>query len=66
LASGDWRAALLYGALFGLFAYATYDLTNFATMKVWSLRVTLLDMGWGVLLTAAAASAGAFAALRLK
>jgi uncharacterized membrane protein len=66
LASGDWRAALLYGALFGLFAYATYDLTNFATMKVWSLRVTLLDMGWGMFLTAAAASAGAFAALRLK
>jgi uncharacterized membrane protein len=66
LGSGDWRTALLYGALFGLFAYATYDLTNFATMKVWSLRVTLLDMGWGMFLTAAAASAGAFAALRVR
>jgi len=66
LAAGDWRAAALYGALFGFFAYATYDLTNFATMKVWTLRVTLLDIGWGMLLTAAAASAGAFATLKLR
>ncbi|HTC83897.1 MAG TPA: DUF2177 family protein [Rhizomicrobium sp.] len=66
LASADWRAAALYGALFGMFAYATYDLTNFATMKVWSLRVTVLDIGWGMIVTATAASAGAFAALKLR
>jgi uncharacterized membrane protein len=66
LASADWRMAAFYGALFGFFAYATYDLTNFATMKVWSLRVTVLDIGWGMIVTATAASAGAFAALKLK
>jgi uncharacterized membrane protein len=66
LASADWRAAALYGALFGMFAYATYDLTNFATMKVWTLRVTVLDIGWGMIVTATAASAGAFAALKLR
>lgn len=65
LNSGDWRQAALYGALFGFFAYATYDLTNLATLKVWSLRVSLIDMGWGTLLTAVAASAGALAAIRL-
>lgn len=65
LAAGDWRKAALYGALFGFFAYSTYDLTNQATLKVWSLQVTILDMAWGTLLTAAAASAGAWAALKL-
>ena len=44
LASGDWRTAALFGALFGFFAYATYDLTNLATLKVWSLRISLIDM----------------------
>jgi uncharacterized membrane protein len=62
----DWRVAALYGGLFGFFAYATYDLTNFATMKVWTLRVTLIDVGWGTALTAVAASAAALAALKLR
>ena len=66
LASADWRSAALYGALFGFFCYATYDLTNFATMKVWTLRVTLLDIAWGTILTATAASGGALAALKLR
>ena len=66
LAVADWRLAGLYGALFGLFAYATYDLTNFATMKVWTLRVTLLDIGWGMFLTAIAASFAAWVALKIK
>ena len=64
LNAGDWKVAALYGALFGFFAYATYDLTNFATMKVWTLRVTLLDVAWGAILTGITASAGAAAALR--
>ncbi len=63
LESGDWKTATLNGALFGLFAYATYDLTNMATLKVWSLQLTLVDMAWGAALTATAASAGALAAL---
>ena len=66
LVSGDWRLAGLYGALFGFFCYATYDLTNFATMKVWTLRVTLLDIAWGTILTGITASAGALAALKFR
>ncbi len=65
LASGDWRTAAIFGALFGFFAYATYDLTNLATLKVWSLRISLIDMAWGTALTATTASIAAFAALRL-
>jgi len=66
LDSVDWRTATFYGALFGFFAYATYDLTNFATMKVWSLRITLLDIGWGALVTAATASVSALAAMKSR
>lgn len=65
LESGDWKKAALYGALFGFFAYATYDLTNQATLKVWSLKVTLIDLAWGTFLTAVTASAGAWAALKM-
>jgi uncharacterized membrane protein len=39
------------GALFGLVAYATYDLTNQATLRAWPTTVTLIDMAWGALLT---------------
>jgi len=66
LASGDWRTAALYGALFGFFTYATYDLTNFATMKVWTLRVTVLDIAWGTFLTGTVASAASIAALKFR
>ncbi len=41
----------LYGALFGLAAYATYDLTNQATLRDWSLLVTVVDLVWGTVLT---------------
>jgi uncharacterized membrane protein len=66
LVSGDWRNAALYGALFGFFAYTTYDLTNFATMKVWTLRVTLLDIAWGTFLTGTTASAASLVALKFR
>ncbi len=49
---------VLLGAVFGLVAYATYDLTNLATLLRWPLRVTLLDLAWGTFLTAATAAAG--------
>lgn len=55
------RTALL-GAVFGLCAYAAYDLTNLATVARWPLRVTVVDMAWGTLLTAATALAGGLAA----
>ena len=44
--------ALLYAALFGLVTYATYDLTNLATLKNWSIVVTIIDMIWGATLSA--------------
>jgi uncharacterized membrane protein len=48
----SWVHALLYGALFGLVTYATYDLTNLATVKDWPLLVTLVDLVWGSVLAA--------------
>jgi uncharacterized membrane protein len=48
----------LFGALFGFFCYATYDLTNQATMKTWSTTVTLADMAWGAALTAVGSTLG--------
>lgn len=47
--------AVVYGALFGFFTYATYDLTNLATLKDWPLSVTLVDMVWGTVLGATVA-----------
>jgi uncharacterized membrane protein len=50
LAAGAPLNALFYGALFGLISYATYDLTNLATMKDWPLVVTVVDLIWGTVL----------------
>jgi len=47
--------SLFYGALFGLITYATYDLTNLATLKDWPLVVTIVDLGWGMVLSASVA-----------
>lgn len=49
---------VLLGGLFGLCAYATYDLTNLATLKGWPMSVTLADLVWGAFVTAVAAGAG--------
>ena len=57
-AYGRWGQALLAAALFGFFAYATYDLTNLATLKNWPLGLSLIDMAWGTAVSAAAAAAG--------
>lgn len=51
----------LTGAILGAMAYATYDLTNQATLKVWATRITLIDVGWGAFATAVAATAGVLA-----
>ena len=58
LRDGSASTALLYGALFGFFAYATYDMTNYATLRNWSLTVSLVDMLWGTVLTGASALLG--------
>lgn len=55
--AGLGRVALT-GAILGLFAYATYDLTNQATLKVWATRITLIDLCWGTVLTCVGATAG--------
>jgi uncharacterized membrane protein len=54
--SARWSQALLNGALLGLLCYATYDLTNFATLQGWPLRVVVADMLWGTFLTGATAA----------
>ena len=48
------RLALTQGAMMGLVAYATYDLTNYATLRHWSLALSLTDLAWGTILTALA------------
>lgn len=58
LASGRWQAALLQGAVLGFLCYMTYDLTNYATLKVWSLKVTIADVIWGTFLTGSASLVG--------
>jgi uncharacterized membrane protein len=58
VAEAAWR-----GALFGLVAYATYDLTNAATLRGWPNIVTVVDMAWGTVLTTVVASAAAWVVL---
>ncbi|MFM2357681.1 MAG: hypothetical protein RJA61_418 [Candidatus Parcubacteria bacterium] len=48
----SWTHALLFGALFGLVCYATYDLTNLALAKDWPVLVTIVDLIWGAVLSA--------------
>lgn len=52
--SGYPERALLGGAILGLIAYATYNLTNLATLRAWSRKVTIADMAWGMIATALA------------
>lgn len=60
LQQGSWQRAAVNGAVFGLVAYATYDLTNEATLTRWSTTITLADMAWGAFLATTAAVAGYF------
>ncbi len=65
LNAGDWKKALVWGALFGLFAYATYDLTNLATLKSWSTKLVVIDIAWGVVVSAASSSLACLMALKI-
>ena len=65
LVTGRWSTAASKGALLGFFCYATYDLTNQATLKTWPVTVTIVDMGWGTFLTACVATVGYLATSRL-
>ena len=61
---GGIGVAMLNGALLGAICYATYDLTNQATMKVWPVHITLIDIAWGAFASAVAAGVGCWAASR--
>jgi len=65
LAGGEPARALALGALFGLIAYATYDLTNLATLKGWPLAVTVVDLVWGSVLGGAVSFVSALIGQRL-
>src|SRR5579871_329729 len=57
-ANATWQSTLLYGALFGLFCYATFDLTSLALLKHWSWAVAVVDVSWGAVVTAISSTAG--------
>ncbi|UEB97322.1 DUF2177 family protein [Pseudomonas sp. HN2] len=59
-----WQRAAKLGALLGLVAYGTYDLTNWATLRGWSAQVSLLDWAWGTVATAVACTVGYLVAKR--
>jgi uncharacterized membrane protein len=62
---GSWTHALILGALFGFVTYATYDLTNLATVKDWPLLVTFVDLAWGATLAASVSTIAYFIASKL-
>jgi uncharacterized membrane protein len=57
-AAATWQSTLLYGALFGLFCYATFELTALSLLKHWTWPVVVLDVSWGTFVTAVSATAG--------
>ena len=56
--SATWQTTLLFGALFGFFCYATFDLTSLALLRNWSWAVASVDIGWGAVVTAVSSTAG--------
>ena len=58
LASGSWTTALVNGAVLGFVGYATYDLTNLAVMRGYPSTLAMVDLAWGTVVSAAAATAG--------
>ncbi len=51
LKDNNWSQALFYGSLFGLISYATYDLTNLATLTRWPIKIVIYDLIWGCFLS---------------
>ena len=62
---GSVSQAVLYGAILGLVAYGTYDLTNLAVMKGFTTRIAIIDMAWGTVLTATVSGIAAAIGVRL-
>ena len=65
LKSGAWTEALVLGAIVGLVAYGTYDLTSGAILKTWSWTITLSDMAWGMVASGAGAVVGFLVATKV-
>ena len=61
----EFARALWTGALFGLITYATYDLTNLATLKDWPMKVVIVDMIWGTVLAAGVSAVTYFVAIKI-
>jgi uncharacterized membrane protein len=57
-AGATWQSTLLYGALFGFFCYATFELTSLSLLKHWTWPVVMVDMSWGTFVTALSSTAG--------
>jgi uncharacterized membrane protein len=62
---GTYATALVLGALFGFFTYATYDLTNLATLRGWPVTLVVVDILWGICLSATVALATMVIATRI-
>ncbi len=60
-----WRTTLLFGALFGFFCYATFELTSLAMLKHWTWPVVILDIAWGTFVTALSATVSLLVADRI-
>ena len=57
-ATATWQSTLMMGALFGLFCYATFDLTALSLLRQWSWQVAIVDISWGAIVTAVSSTAG--------
>ena len=56
--TSEWKTALIYGALFGLFCYATFELTSLALLRHWTWPVVAIDISWGMFVTGTSAALG--------
>jgi uncharacterized membrane protein len=65
LTTGGWFRAAMLGGLLGFVAYATYDLSNLATLRGWSTKLAIVDMVWGAVLSGFTAAIAVFIAERL-
>jgi len=65
LPASTWQRAARLGALLGLVAYGTYDLSNWATLHGWSAQLALMDMAWGTLATGIACTVGYWASRKM-
>ena len=66
LSKQSWLYALQYGALFGLFCYMTYDLTNLAVIRDFPTRLAFVDIAWGSFVTTLSAGIAYWAGSRLS